>query len=49
MRPEIIQKIKDDAERGRSVQTPLRIPLPEPEIGEQEEVSVISHVIEIEL
>ena len=49
MRPEVIKKIRDEAERNKSAQIPLRLPLPEPENNEQEEVSVISHVIEIEL
>jgi len=49
MRPEVITKIRDEAERNKSVQVPLHLPLPEPELGEQEEVSVISRVIEIEL
>ena len=51
MRPEIVKKIQEDRERQReSIQIPLQIPVPEsPESHQEEEVSVISRVVEIEI
>lgn len=51
MRPEIIKKMNDEAERSReeSAQVPLHIPLPEYREFEEEEVSVVSSVIVIDL
>jgi hypothetical protein len=50
MRPEIIKKMQEEADRhDESVQIPLRIPLPEYQDMEEEEVSVVSNVIVIDL
>ena len=50
MGPEIIKRIKDKIEEKRKpVQIPLEMPMPDWIDREDEEVSVISHIIEIDL
>jgi len=50
MRFDIYKKINDIRRKEEeSTQIPLRLPVPEPREIEEEEVSVISHIIEIDL
>lgn len=50
LKPEIVKRIHDEAKgREKSVQVPLQIPLPDYDKFEEDEVSVVSTVIEIDL
>lgn len=50
MRPEIIKKIQEESEKRRRPEgVPLRVPVPETDISEEEDVSVVSNIIVIDL